>query len=318
MGTLIGHVGSGTGFFLVGLWQLFNVIRNYTQSPWTFEAKPWFPFKIKSKLKYTELYVIMFGSTLFIAGELFIFPEKHQPLAKDWTIPSEHLKNFEHSSIAFFFLLYATVALCLSCWRMEVPYGLVHLLAAIAFSQELLLLHLHSSDHIGLEGQYHWLFQLIVFVCLCGTLLEIALPHSFLVALVRAMGVFFQGCWLIQMGIVLWIPAATPTDCKLHNEDDHNVVRCSDKAEMRAKALATLQFNWYLAAVVIFTLLLYAYMANHYRKRIHYSPSDKDGISYIQIMKKAEMPEFSSASKHKRSGEGFHSSLEMEAFEPGK
>ncbi|KAJ7299190.1 hypothetical protein O6H91_Y284500 [Diphasiastrum complanatum] len=263
-----------------------------------------------------ELYLIMFGSSLSIAAELFICPEKHQPLADDWSIPSEHLNNFEHSSICLFFLLYATVALCASCLRMQVPSGLLHVLAAFAFSQELLLFHLHSADHMGLEGQYHWLLQLVVFVCLCCTLLEITVPHSFLVALIRSMAVFFQGWWFIQTALVLWIPAFTPTGCKMNNEEDHKLVRCNDHTtEMRAKALADLQFSWYLAAIVIFTLILYACMVNCNKTSAHYLPlNPKDGISNIEVVKNAESAEIKSAPKHRRSSEGSHSSVEMEAF----
>ncbi|KAJ7545124.1 hypothetical protein O6H91_09G108000 [Diphasiastrum complanatum] len=280
---------------------------------WDFETRPWFPIKAKGKVKFLELYLIIFGSSFSIAAELFICPEKHQPLADDWSIPSEHLNNFEHSSISLFFLIYATVALCASRSPMQVPYGLLHVVAAFAFSQELLLFHLHSADHMGLEGQYHWLLQLIIFVCLCCTLLEIAAPQSILVALVRSMAVFFQGCWFIQMGLVLWIPAFTPKGCKMNNENDHKVVRCKDHmTEMRAKALANLQFNWYLATVVIFTLTLYSYMVNYLKARTQYLPLDhKDGISNIEIMKNAEL---ASVPKHKRSNQGSHSSVELEAF----
>ncbi|KAJ7299192.1 hypothetical protein O6H91_Y284600 [Diphasiastrum complanatum] len=316
MGTLVGHVAPGVGFALIGLWHLLNTIRNYAQSPWDFESRSWFPTKAKGKLKYMELYLIMFGSSLSIAAELFICPEQHQPLAPDWSIPSEHLNNFEHSSISLFFLLYATIALCASCLRMQVPSGLLHVLAAFAFSQELLLFHLHSADHMGLEGQYHWLLQLVVFVCLCCTLLEIAVPHSFLVALIRSMALLFQGWWFIQMGLVLWIPAFTPKGCKMNNEDNHKVVRCNDHTtKMRAKALADLQFSWYLAAIVIFTLILYAYMVTCSKTRAHYLPLDlKDGISNIEVVRSAELAEICSAPKHRRSSEGSHSSAEMEAF----
>jgi len=167
MGTFIGHVVPGSGFLLIGLWHLFSTIRNYTQSPWDFHTRPWFPARFgRGKLKYMELVAIIAGSCLSILAELFIGPRRHQPLADDWSIPQEHLNNFEHSSISLFFLIYASVALYAEVRQLTVPPGALHVIAALAFSQELLLFHLHSADHMGAEGHYHWLLQLIIAVSL--------------------------------------------------------------------------------------------------------------------------------------------------------
>lgn len=273
MGTFIGHVAPGVGFLLIGLWHLFNTIRSYARRPWGFETRPWFPvrFNGKLKLKHLELYIIMLGSLLSIASELFIFPEKHQPLANDWSIPPEHLNNFEHSTISLFLFMYAVIALSVDTLQIEIPFGLLHLLAAVAFSQELLLFHLHSSDHMGLEGHYHWLLQLIISVTLACTLLEVVWPPSFLTALVRCMSILFQGLWFIQMGFILWTPALTPAGCKLRDEELHRVVSCEDEvSEIRAKALANLQFSWHTAGVVIFTLISYLGATKFYTKRSKY------------------------------------------------
>ncbi|KAJ7531788.1 hypothetical protein O6H91_14G058400 [Diphasiastrum complanatum] len=240
MGTLVGHVAPGVGFALIGLVHLLNTIRNYAQSPWDFESRSWFPTKAKGKLKYWS-YILLCSDHL----------------SPDWSIPSEHLNNFEHSSISLFFLLYAD-----DC--------------------SLLLFHLHSADHMGLEGQYHWLYSSLSF---------------FLVALIRSMALLFQGWWFIQMGLVLWIPAFTPKGCKMNNEDNHKV------------------FSWYLAAIVIFTLIIYAYMVTCSKTRAHYLPLDhKDGISNMEVVRSAELAEICSAPKHRRSSDGSHSSAEMEAF----
>ncbi|KAJ7528284.1 hypothetical protein O6H91_16G092800 [Diphasiastrum complanatum] len=309
MGTLIGHVAPGIGFILIGLWHLINTIRGYVESPWNFESRPWFPTKARGKWKYIELYLIMFGSSLSIASELFIGPERHQPLADDWSIPPEHLNNFEHSSISLFFLIYASVALWTSICKIEIPDGLLHVLASLVFSQELLLFHLHSADHMGVEGQYHWLLQIVVFVCLVCTLLEVAFPHSFLLALMRSTAILFQGLWFVQMGLVLWIPAFVPKGCKMHPEDEHNVVRCGDSmSRMRAKALANLQFNWYLAGLLIFTLLLYTFMLQSQKKSTsQYLPADRKD--------ETDFSERENASKHRsHSKNDSQSSMEMEAF----
>eukprot|EP01018_Ginkgo_biloba_P005018 Gb_14794 [translate_table: standard] len=275
MGTLIGHIGPGIGFVVIGLWHMFNTIKNYALQPCDFKTRPWFPTRMKGHLKYMELLTIIIGSCLSILMELFIGPQKHQPFDADWSIPSYHLNNFEHSSISLFFLIYASVSLFVEIHQVQIPEGLLHILGAFAFSQELLLFHLHSADHMGVEGQYHWLLQVIVFTCMACTLLEIAYPHGFLVAMVRSMSIFFQGWWFIHMGFMLWVPKFVPKDCEMHEEDGHYVVRCiSEEANMRAKALANLQFNWFLAGIIVFTAIMYIQMVQRYNHRINYHVID--------------------------------------------
>jgi hypothetical protein len=215
-------------------------------------------------LKYLELAAIIAGSFLSILAELFIGPERHQPLADDWSIPPEHLNNFEHSSISLFFLIYASAALCVEVRRLMVPPGALQVIAALAYGQELLLYHLRSADHIGAEGHYNWLLQLIVSVTLFCTLLEVPFPKSFLVATVRSASLVLQGAWLVNMGFMLWITAFVPEDLQMEGTEGQDVVKCAgQEATMQAKALANLQFNWYLAGIVLFTIVLYANMAGH-------------------------------------------------------
>lgn len=199
-----------------------------------------------------------------ILADLFIGPERHQPLADDWSIPPEHLNNFEHSSIALFFLIYASVALYTDVRRLTIPPGTLHVIAALAFGQQLLLFHLHSADHVGAEGHYHWLLQLIVVVSLSTTLLEVPFPQKFLLASVRSMSVLFQGAWFLNMAFMLWIPPFVAKGCQMERRDDHDVFKCaSQEATTRAKALANLQFTWYVAGIVLFTIVFYAKVTGH-------------------------------------------------------
>uniref|UniRef100_A0A0D3BN53 Uncharacterized protein n=1 Tax=Brassica oleracea var. oleracea TaxID=109376 RepID=A0A0D3BN53_BRAOL len=170
MGTLVGHVLPGLAFLALGLWHLFNNIKLFCLRPNIFYSSVWFPV---SKIRYLELYFIMFSSSASISMELFVGPRKHQPFDSDGTIPSNHLHNFEHSFISMSFLVYAVLALVLDRARPRAAAseGLTILAAAAAFSQELLLFHFHSTDHVGFEGQYHLILQLIIFVSLLTTLM---------------------------------------------------------------------------------------------------------------------------------------------------
>ncbi|KAK1435204.1 hypothetical protein QVD17_00965 [Tagetes erecta] len=212
-----------------------------------------------------------------IAAELFIGPARHQPLDTDGTIPSYHLRNFEHSFISMTFLVYAAFAIILDKFIPKAKYELTQLLASIAFGQELLLFHLHSSDHMGVEGQYHMHQQLLILISLVTTLMGFGYKNSFIVSVIRSTSIFFQGLWFIVMGFMLWTPSLIPKGCFLHY-DGHYVVRChGDEALERAKALVNIEFSWYLICVTIFTMSLYLAMHKIYEGRIEYLPLTKYG-----------------------------------------
>ncbi|XP_054805621.1 uncharacterized protein LOC129308511 [Prosopis cineraria] len=243
MGTLVGHVAPGFGFLLIGLWHLFNHMKLRAVNSSSYVSPPWFP---ATKFKYLELLLIMAGSLASISMELFIGPERHQPFDSDGTIPSYHLHNFEHSSISMTFFVYAAFAVVLD--RATLPekakLGLTQLLGAVAFAQQLLLFHLHSADHMGPEGQYHLLLQLVIVVSLSTTLIGIALPRSFLVSFVRSVSIFFQGVWLVVMGFMPWTPVLIPKRCFMNQEEVTGAVRCSgDEALHRAKSLVNIEFS---------------------------------------------------------------------------
>ena len=268
MGTLVGHVAPGFGFLLIGLWHLFNHIKLHALNPKSYTSPPWFP---TAKSKYLELFLIMAGSTASIAMELFIGPERHQPLDPDGTIPSNHLHNFEHSSISMTFFVYAAFSLVLDKVNTQAQQGLTQLLAAIAFAQQLLLFHLHSADHMGPEGQYHLLLQLVVVVSLSTSLMGIGLPKSFLVSFVRSLSIFFQGLWLIVMGFMLWTPGLIPKGCFMNDEEGHQVVRCSShEALHRANSLVNIQFSWFIILVTIFAVSFYLGLVKLYGEKVQY------------------------------------------------
>ncbi|KAJ6944677.1 hypothetical protein NC652_009896 [Populus alba x Populus x berolinensis] len=117
MGTLVGHVAPGFAFLALGLWHLFSHIKLHAQQPNSYTSSPWFP---TSRLRYLELFLIMLCSSISVSMELFIGPRSHQPFDTDGTIPSNHLHNFEHSSISITFFVYA-VSWRISLWSTTFP-----------------------------------------------------------------------------------------------------------------------------------------------------------------------------------------------------
>lgn len=271
MGTLVGHVLPGLFFLSLGFWHLFNHIKLHSLHPNSFSSSAWFPI---SKSRYLELFLIILASSLSVSMELFIAPERHTPFDPDGTIPSTHLHNFEHSFISMSFLTYATFALLLDIIKInpKAKHGLIHFLAAVAFSQELLLFHLHSTDHMGVEGQYHLLLQAIIVVSLVSTLIGIGFPKSFMVCFVRSLSIFYQGLWLIVMGYTLWTPEFVSKGCFIHDEEGHQLVRCSsDEALHRAKSLVNILFSWTTIVVTVYAMVLYLVLVKLYGGKVEYS-----------------------------------------------
>lgn len=295
MGTLVGHVAPGFGFFLIGLWHLLNHIKLHAQNPNSYISKPWFP---ASKLKYLELFLIMGGCTMSIAMELFIGPERHQPFDPDLTIPSNHLHNFEHSIISLTFFLYAAFAIVFDkIAPQKTQYSLTQVLGAAAFGQQLLVFHLHSADHMGVEGEYHLLLQLLVSISLLTTLMGIAYRKSFLISFIRSISILSQGVWFMVMGFMLWTPEFIPKGCFMNLEEGHKVVRChNDEALDRAKSLVNMEFSWYMILVIVSSMCLYLYMIKIYGEKVEYQTLSKyelgdeeDGEDDVEAQKKIKI-----------------------------
>ncbi|XP_047977310.1 transmembrane protein 45A-like [Salvia hispanica] len=264
MGSLRGHIGPGLAFFIIGLWHLFNHTKLHATNPNTYISHPWFPIY---KFRYLELYFIIFAASTSISMELFIMPHRHHPFAPDGSIPSNHLHNLEHATISLTFLTYASFAVILDRISPPARSALTHLLGALTLAQELLLFRLHSTDHAGLEGRYHWLLQILILAALALTVISTADPRSFLLSFARSLAIFAQGVWLVVIGVMLYTPRLMPKGCAVGVEDGHYVVLCgSGEAVERAKSLATILFSYYVVGVAVFGVGSYLYLLKLYSK----------------------------------------------------
>ncbi|XP_077230267.1 transmembrane epididymal protein (DUF716) [Tasmannia lanceolata] len=254
MGTFIGHIVPGLAFFLLGLWHLFNNIKAYKlRGHSSFESRHWYPFNTPlCTIKHLELLLIFSFSIFAIAIQILDYP-----LLQFTFKPN----NFEHAAMFLHLAIYACSALAAELTRSpNVLSGIVGVLASSVFGQELLLLHFHSADHSGLEGHYHLLLQLIVLASLLSAMAAAGFPSSFSAAIIRSMSVMFQGCWFMDMGFMLWVPNLVPKGCFATLGEDPKmfgaVICGTEEANLRAMALANLQFSWILAGILIFTVIL--------------------------------------------------------------
>ncbi|KAG0469486.1 hypothetical protein HPP92_015547 [Vanilla planifolia] len=223
MGTLIGHLLPGAAFTLLGLWHLLHTSAAYrlSESSSSFSnGRTWFPSPF---LKQAEPALLLLFSIL---SAVFLLLHPSSPA------------DLEHAAMFFHFAIYSAAAL------LSIPSSpIVAALAASAFAQELLLLHLHSIDHSRLEGHYHRLMELAVGACLASTIATIACPASHVAAVVRSATVAAQGLWFVISGFVLWGPTwLTPEGCST----TAGGLACSTGG---AAATANLQFSGMVAGV---------------------------------------------------------------------
>ncbi|CAA0816579.1 Family of unknown function (DUF716 [Striga hermonthica] len=261
MGGTTGHVAMGLAYSIIGLWHLFNSIKLHALHPKSFLTRPWFPVP---RLRHLEPFTIILVTTIFSSMELSI---GRGPLTSTKKLP-----HTEHVIIALSFFVYASFAIVLdrAHGRPSSPTdnGLVHFLQALSFGLQLLVLHLHSTDHAGLEGHYHWLLQLVTFASLAGTLLAIAWPGSFVNSFVRAFSVVFQGVWLMVTGVLLWSPGMLPEGCFLKAQPGRVAVLChGDRALDRAKALVNIQFGLCLILWAVLAVSFYVGMVKYCYRR---------------------------------------------------
>ncbi|KAL6637135.1 hypothetical protein ACP70R_024707 [Stipagrostis hirtigluma subsp. patula] len=141
----------------------------------------------------------------------------------DGSIPLGRLHNHKHAIICLALLVYAGAALHLDRVWARCRHELGLLLIVVVFAQELLMFHFHSTDHAGVEGQFHWLLQLVVAACLTTALLGVGFPRSFAVLAWpgrRASRSTRCGSWSLEPDSgPVWVPSRVPKGCSLVEED---------------------------------------------------------------------------------------------------
>lgn len=253
MGTFLGHLVPGVALASLGLWHILNILRlHFLKGSDKFMLRFWYPLKCRFlKLEHLELILILLFSLFAILIQIVDIHHLHFFFELD---------NVEHATMFFQLLIFTSFTLFTELTHLsESTLGVSCILVASIFGQELFLLHYHSTDHVGLEGHYHWLMQLIVCVSFLAVLYATASPSSFPTALILSISVVFQGLWFINMGFMLWVPDFIPQGCSTQLMDRskssimHGAVVCETKeAESRARAFANLQFCWILSSILVF------------------------------------------------------------------
>ncbi|KAG9135078.1 hypothetical protein Leryth_011573 [Lithospermum erythrorhizon] len=261
MGTFMGHLVPGLALALLGLWHMFNTTKVYFEKgPKKFTSKLWYPLKCSLiKLHHFELILILSFSIFTILIQVVEIPSLRFSLS---LVNLEHSTMFLHLSIFACFTLVAELT-----HSSETLSGVSGILLSSVFIQEMFLLYYHSTDHVGLEGHYHWLLQLIVCVSVLAAISSTVCPTNFPAALVLCISVMFQGCWFMNMGFNLWFPKFVSKGCLSHGA----VVCETNEAVSRATALANLQFSWIIAAILMLTAFISLICARNGAAGVHSS-----------------------------------------------
>lgn len=173
MGAFLGHLVPGLVLFFLGLWHTINaVLLYYLKGSTKIRIQFWYPLKSPwRKLERIELIIVMSFSILAILIQVFYVQ------SLDFSFK---LDNIEHSTMFLHLLIFEGFALFNEINHLsEMMVGVSGGLVASVFETELFLLHFHSANHIGLEGHYHWLMQLIVCISFFASLSAITSQPAF-------------------------------------------------------------------------------------------------------------------------------------------
>lgn len=248
MGSFKGHALPGSLFLLVGLWHIWNSVMNYVTNPKSHRVRVWHPVPgISGNLKYLEIYIIVIGSFVDMCIEFFYSP--HLKYFVDGSLNPAHMNDFEHAGMLLMFFIFGVSVLVSEKTRyLPLPYGVLGIIAAMAFFAEYLLFNFHSTSHAGLEGRYHQILVLLVGLCIISAVLVAAFPKSFVVDLLGGITFTLQGIWFYQVAFTLYGPMM-PTGCGIKD----NEIACESREfEMRGQLLA----NFQLGAIVLLVLTM--------------------------------------------------------------
>lgn len=258
MGSFKGHVLPGSLFLLVGLWHIWNSVMNYVANPKSHKVRVWHPVPgISGNLKYLEIYIIVIGSFVDMCIEFFYSP--HLKYFVDGSLNSAHMNDFEHAGMLLMFFIFGVSVLVSEKTRyLPLPYGVLEIIAAMAFFAEYLLFNFHSTSHAGLEGRYHQILVLLVGLCIISAVLAAAFPKSFVVDLLGGITFTLQGIWFYQVAFTLYGPMM-PTGCGIKDQE----IACESREfEMRGQLLANFQLGAIVLSVLTMVLFQFGFAAS--------------------------------------------------------
>lgn len=272
MGSMVGLILQSLIFMIIGVWHLCSLFSSYVKSPRDYSARVWYPVScgswLPSRLKHSELYIMLLFIPLAIFYELGISTHFQPLLVDGGAIPGSSILGFEHVTTLFMFWLFALLVLLNETTiALPLPTESSFLFASLAFTLEWMSINHETVENAGLEKQCKSLLAFIVAICAFSSGMLAMRPKAFLVDMVLCMGLILQGTWRFQMALSLYVKGFIPLGCRSMQEDLTRRVSAGygtrlsstlcdiQEARIRAIDLMNLAFNCHIIVVVLFTVM---------------------------------------------------------------
>ncbi len=170
MGSMVGLILQSLIFMSIGVWHLCSLFSSYVKSPRDYSARAWYPVScgswLPSRLKHSELYMMLLFIPLAIFYELGISTHFQPLLVDGGAIPGSSILGFEHVTTLFMFWLFALLVLLIETTiALPLPTESSFLFASLAFTLEWMSINHETVENAGLEKQCKSLLAFIVAIC---------------------------------------------------------------------------------------------------------------------------------------------------------
>ncbi len=167
---MVGLILQSLIFMIIGVWHLCSLFSSYVKSPRDYSARVWYPVScgswLPSRLKHSELYIMLLFIPLAIFYELGISTHFQPLLVDGGAIPGSSILGFEHVTTLFMFWLFALLVLLNETTiALPLPTESSFLFASLAFTLEWMSINHETVENAGLEKQCKSLLAFIVAIC---------------------------------------------------------------------------------------------------------------------------------------------------------
>ncbi|GFQ03991.1 hypothetical protein PHJA_002543000 [Phtheirospermum japonicum] len=278
---LLAYAVAGGAVIVIGAWEsLSSASESLNQNP-TSSQMPTSPPQNANGPTSNKTTSVSSAATFLLISTLSVLFIINSFISLSDAIRSKDNVGFalqlEVISIAFLFLLYSVLGILTSTLHsFQFPFKLLNVIYAFAFGEEFLLFYTQNKDPSGIENRYYDLILVPIAICLISTILELKTPKSTYPRLARGLGLVLQGMWTLQMGFSFYSNLIS-NGCSLHERSRGNfTIKCKGHPEYhRGRAIATLQFNCYLALFVTLSVGVYSIFCKKYginRDFMRYKP----------------------------------------------
>ncbi|XP_053166176.1 transmembrane protein 45A isoform X2 [Hemicordylus capensis] len=261
MASFKGHALPGFFFLFFGLWWSVKYPLKY------FCRRKKHTSSVRSKagfqrLEFSEAVIKMAFALIGMTAEQFVPEGPHLKLynyeKKQW----DHLRNWQHSTMYFFFALSGLVDIVAYSTK-ALPVALDRMVLSLAVFVEGLVFYYHIHGRTMLDFHVHQLLLVAIYggaVCL---FIEVFFRGILVLEMLRTSLCLLQGSWFWQIGFVLYPPSGSSE----WNQTDHNNVM-----------FLTMCFCWHYAFALLIIAMNYTIVNWVVRSKMKRAPTVEIGL----------------------------------------